>query len=103
MKTGLIIAAVTVLSIAGTAVKAQNPNSLRDEDRRIRQGVRSGQLTPIEAARLKAQEARIRQEAIRYKMNDGRIGPLERADLRRDQRRLDRNIYRQKHDCQRRF
>lgn len=102
MKTRLFIASA-ILCIISVSASAQNGNrSLRDENRRIKGGVVSGQLTAAEAARLKAQEASIRREAIRYKTNDGRIGPRERADLRRDQKRLDRNICRQKHDRQRR-
>ena len=85
------------------SASAQNNRSLKDENQRIRQGVRSGELTPRETARLEREKAHLRREAIRYRANDGHIGPRERADLRRDNRRLDRSIYRQKHDRQRRF
>ncbi|MEO7767551.1 MAG: hypothetical protein ABIS01_09000 [Ferruginibacter sp.] len=103
MKLKFIITAVALLSISAINVSAQNGRSLRDENQHIRQGMRSGQLTHRETARLSAQKNHLRREAIRYKANDGHIGPRERADLRRDNRRLDRNIYRQKHDRQRRY
>jgi len=103
MKTRFIIAFVALLSVSAISATAQNNRSLQDEQQRIQQGVQSGQLTHREAARLNAQKAQLRNEAIRYKANDGRIGPRERADLRKDNRRLNRNICFQKHDRQKRF
>jgi hypothetical protein len=67
---------------------------------RIAQGVRSGQLTPRETARLERQEGHIRRETRRMKA-DGNFTPAERAKVRRDQNRVSRHIYRQKHDAQR--
>lgn len=103
MKTRFIIAFVALLSVSAISATAQNNRGLQDERQRIHQGVQSGQLTHREAARLNAQKAQLRNEAIRYKANDGRIGPRERADLRRDNKRLNRNICYQKHDRQKRF
>jgi len=103
MKIRFIIAAIAVLSVSAISASAQNNRSLRDENRRIHQGVSNGELTRQEAAKLNMQKANLRNEAIRYKTNDGHISQGERADLRRDNKRLSRNIYRQKHDCQRRF
>lgn len=98
-----IIAAVALLSISAMNVSAQHNRSFRDENQHMRQGMRSGQLTYRETARLNAQKHQLRREAIRYKANDGYISSRERADLRRDNWRLDRNIYQQKHDRQRRY
>jgi hypothetical protein len=103
MKSSRIIIAITLFSFISTSIFAQANNSLRDENRRIKQGVMSGQLTAPEVTMLKIQESKLRAEALRYKCNDGHIGPLERADLRGDNRRLSRNIFRQKHDRQTRF
>ena len=103
MKTRFIIAVATLLSISAINASAQNNRNLIDETQRIHQGVASGQLTALEAAKLNTEKAKLKEEAIRYKVNDGHIGPCERADLRKDNRRLSANIYRQKHDRQRRF
>ena len=103
MKTRFLIAVASLLSLSAFDASAQNNRSLRDESQRIHQGVKSGELTASEAARLNNQKAQLRNEAIRYKANDGRIGPRERDDLRIDNRRLSKNICRQKHDRQRRF
>ena len=102
MNTKLIIALVALFSISTINASAQKNPGLRDENRRIHQGVNNGELTRLEAARLNVQKEQLRNEAIRYKTNDGRIGKCERADLRRDNRGLSKNIYRQKHDRQRR-
>ncbi|MEI7472386.1 MAG: hypothetical protein WCJ85_09015 [Chitinophagaceae bacterium] len=102
MKTKLFFTALFFSMMALNATAQSANRSLKDENRRIRQGVVSGQLTAAETARLKAAEARLKAEALRYKTNDGKIGPRERADLRRDEKRLDRKICQQKHDTQRR-
>ena len=102
MKSKIIFTVVVLLSILTIDASAQNNRSLRDENLRIRQGFRSGELTARETARLNKQMAQLRRESSRYRANDGHIGPRERADLRRDNRRLSRSIYRQKHDWQRR-
>jgi hypothetical protein len=102
MKATFILAITALFSISAINASAQNHRNLQGERQRIHQGVKTGELTRGEAARLKSQKADLRNEAIQYKANDGRIGPRERADLRRDNRRLDRNIYHQKHDLQKR-
>ena len=99
MKTLITIISIILFCTATSSVTAQNGNgSLRDENRRIRQGVASGELTSKETHKLKAQQFQLKKEAYRYKQNDGHIGPRERADLKRDNRQLSRNIYRKKHN-----
>lgn len=66
---------------------------------RIEHGVRSGELTRRETARLAAEQRAIRAEERRYRA-DGTLTPAERADLRRDLDRASRDIHRQKHDAQ---
>lgn len=99
MKTKIFIATMILFAATFTA-SAQSNKTLKDENRHIRQGVRSGELTNRETVRLKKQEAKLKREAVRAKTNDGHIGPVERRKLRRDEKRLDRNIRRQKHDGQ---
>jgi hypothetical protein len=103
MKTIRISIAILLVSLSWMGATAQQRHSLKDENRRIHHGAANGQLTQREVAGLKMQEAHLRNEAMRYKINDGRIDRFERRDLKRDNRRLSRNIYRQKHDCQKRF
>lgn len=66
---------------------------------RIREGIRSGELTRREVWRLRAEQRHILRDERRAKA-DGVVTPRERAHLRREQRRASRDIYRQKHDRQ---
>ena len=96
--------AVCALAAPVTAF-AQNrrPSINRIEHRqqaRIRQGVRSGELTRAEAARLRSEQARIRQQE-RINRADGRgLNLQERRRLNQEQRQAGRHIYRQTHDQQ---
>ncbi|NPV04609.1 MAG: hypothetical protein HPY67_07745 [Syntrophaceae bacterium] len=72
---------------------------MENQERRIDQGVQSGALTPKEAGKLEAEQARIRQAEQRMKA-DGQLTPGERERLRKMQDRSSRHIYRQKHDAQ---
>jgi hypothetical protein len=70
---------------------------------RIAQGVRSGELTRRETARLERQQAALACQKRRMLADGGGLGPVERARLERHQDRLSRHIYRQKHDQQSRL
>lgn len=100
MKRSLVIA-LLALALAATAASA---GTVRQECRearqhaRIAQGVRSGQLTRAETARLLAGQARIDRMQIRARAGDGRIGPRERARIERAQDRQSRVIRRLKHN-----
>lgn len=88
-----------VSAMAGQGRRA--PIGVREhrQQLRIRQGVRNGELTRSEAARLEQQEARIRAQERRAK-RDGRFTPAERVRVQRSLNRTSRQIYRQKHNNQ---
>lgn len=69
----------------------------RRQQRRINQGVKSGQLTAGEAARLKAREAKIQHDK-KVAKSDGTVTPAERRKLRREENRTSRKIYKLKHN-----
>jgi hypothetical protein len=71
----------------------------REQQRRIRQGTRSGQLTRAEAARLEARERKLQADKLKAK-SDGKVTVAERRKLKREENRDSRAIYRQKHDAQ---
>jgi hypothetical protein len=80
---------------------AQGINDRQQNQRaRIRQGVRSGELTRREAGRLQAQQARIRVNEAYARRSGGEFTARERARIQRQQNRSSRHIYRQKHDRQ---
>ncbi len=71
-----------------------------NQQRRIGQGVRSGQLTAGETARLERKETRLNREIRRDRVDGGGLMVKERTKINRQQNRLSRQIYRQKHDGQ---
>ncbi|HTR97002.1 MAG TPA: hypothetical protein VMH61_03790 [Candidatus Acidoferrales bacterium] len=90
--------AMTTVSIA--SAQDSTPRIDRREVRqheRIHQGVRSGELTPGEAARLRAGQRHINRMERRAKAN-GVVTPRERARITRAQDRQSRKIYRLKHN-----
>jgi hypothetical protein len=96
-----LVAALFVLG--ASAVSMAGPRGINRsqylEQRRIKQGIRSGELTRREAVRLEAGLARIRIQE-RFARADGHLSYRERARLNRALSRESRAIYRQKHDGQ---
>jgi hypothetical protein len=98
-----LIALVIAGAIGGTgqAASASTVNEREHAQRhRIARGVRDGELTATEAARLAAQQQAIRAQEARMRADGGGLGPRERARLQRELSRTNRNIYRQTHDRQ---
>ncbi len=94
-----VLAACGVAGAASSSMAESIDRREREQQARIWQGVRSGELSARELARLEAQEARIRAEEARFRRHDdGRLTPRERRDLQRDLNRESRRIYRAKHD-----
>ena len=70
-----------------------------NQQERIEQGLKSGELNTREAARLERQEAVVSHMQARA-LKDGDITPAERARLMAAQNHVSRNIYGEKHDGQ---
>lgn len=73
----------------------------QNQFRRIGQGIRSGELTAAETRRLGKQQARIQKQKRHFK-SDGHFSRQERFKVHKNLNRSSRQIYRQKHDRQRR-
>ena len=71
-----------------------------NQQQRIRQGIRSGELTRHEALRLEREQARIRLAEARARRSGGEFTPRERARIQRELNQSSRHIRRQKHDRQ---
>ncbi len=103
MKTRLLAVGGMMVLIAGNAyAQAETPGidqRQANQERRIDQGIASGQLTPREAGRLDRQQDRIDRMENKAKA-DGVVTAKERARLHAAQDRASRNIARQKHDRQ---
>ena len=69
----------------------------KNQRARIRQGVRSGELTKGEAKNLRQEQKTIQAEKKIAKA-DGKVTPAEREQIRRDQNKASKDIYRRKHN-----
>jgi hypothetical protein len=69
-------------------------------DRRIDQGVRSGELTRPEAHRLRSELNSLERLEADYRRSGGGLSPDERRDLDRRFDQLSAQVYAQKHDGQ---
>ena len=98
MKLSLV--ATAFLALSGTVAMAQNINLRKDNQQdRIAQGVRSGQLTAGETRNLEGREASInREEHAMRRADDGRLTAGDRAALTCRQNRVSSSIYRDKHN-----
>jgi hypothetical protein len=105
MKIQTLIAAAA-LTLSG-AVFAQTTTTVTpridkrqaNQEKRIDQGAASGTLTPLEAARMDAAQAR--NDAVEAKVkSDGTVTGKERARLVHREAKTSKKIFRQKHDAQ---
>lgn len=100
-KTVLTIgSAAMLIATAAYAAPTDDPGIQKREqnqEKRIDQGVKSGQLTPGEAGRAERQQAKIQQDEARMK-SDGKLTKKERRKLTREQNRASKNIYQKKHN-----
>ncbi len=98
--------AMTGIGMAQVQVKQQQTKRTpvinhrqKIQQKRIKQGVKSGKLTKGEARRLERQQARIQRTKRRDKMmNGGKLTPKEKAHVTRMQNRASKHIYRAKHN-----
>lgn len=99
MKTTML--AVLVGMVLSGAAFAQSVDQRADNlQHRINQGVKSGELTLPEAARLQRRENHLRREIARDKADGRGLTVRERAKIQRQENRLSRSVYVQKHDRQ---
>jgi len=92
---------MTLLLAATPAIAGSIGQRQVNQQKRIHQGVRSGELTRREARCLEKQQLRIRHEKHDAR-RDGVITRRERARIHHHQNRASRHLFRQKHDGQHR-
>jgi hypothetical protein len=68
-----------------------------NQQARIKQGVKSGELTKGETVRLEKEQAKIQRDKKAAKA-DGRVTPRERQKIRAEQNKASRDIKRLKHN-----
>lgn len=100
-----IIAATLVIALDGFAADRPHDPGVNTRQHhqkdRIKQGVKSGELTKDEAKQLNQERREIRKEEHDYKA-DGKLTPAERKDLHQDMNQLSKDIHEQKHDGEKR-
>ncbi len=93
------LAAALALPAAAQTATPRVDQRQANQEKRIEQGVASGQLNARETARLEAGQAKV--QAIEDKAKaDGKVTKKERAHLHRAQAKQSRHIAKQKHDRQ---
>lgn len=102
MKKAVVL--ITLLAIGALSVSAQSatPRVAKrqvQQQARIKEGVKSGELTRREARKLERQQAKIAVDKAKAK-SDGVVMPAERRKLTREQNRASKRIYHEKHDAQ---
>ncbi len=95
MKKVFLVAAVlfAVVTVNAQATKQVSKN----QHQRIKQGVKSGELTKHETKKLVAEQKDIRQDKKDARA-DGVVTKDERKDIRKDERKASADIYRKKHN-----
>lgn len=93
-----VVAPITAPAQTKTPVVKERQENQHD---RIKEGVKDDDLTRREAAKLKAEQAKIQGEKEAAKA-DGKVTAAERAKIQRDQNKASRHIAKQKHDAQER-
>jgi hypothetical protein len=90
---------VTGLAVTGFTAQEIKERKENQQDR-IAQGVKSGQLTPGETAKLETKEAKLNKE-IRHdrKQNGGNLTNNEKKQVDRQQNKLSKQIYNDKHNA----
>ena len=87
---------------ANTAHYGNNAVGQRRENQqdRIAQGIKSGQLTPKETSRLEKQQQGInKQVATDRKANGGTLNASQKKQINKSQNQASRNIYQKKHNA----
>jgi hypothetical protein len=105
------IALIAALALTPAALLAQNPTPTPgkndyninqrkgDQQQRIGNGVKSGQLTAGETSRLEHQEAGINHEERGMRAQDnGHLTKQDRSTIHKQQNQESRRIYRDKHN-----
>ncbi len=72
----------------------------REQQQRIGQGIKSGSLTPGEAANLENKESKLNKEEHNDRAaNGGKLTPDEKAKINHQQNKLSKKIYKDKHNA----
>ena len=95
--TGAVVISLHSLTFAAPGETPNLDKRQTNQQKRIQQGVKSGQLTPEESARLNNQQERI-QKAEDAAKSDGKVTRQEQNKLKNMQENASKDIYNKKHN-----
>ena len=104
MRIGLTaFAAGLATCMIAAAANAQNTANVVQRDvnqqNRIEQGLKSGELTTKEAGKLEREESRV-DKMESNALKDGKMTDVEKQRIERAQNKVSKDIYQEKHDAQ---
>ncbi len=101
--SAILLFSLTSIALAQDGNPANNTPNINkrqhNQQKRINQGVKSGELTRREAHRARTEQAAVQAEKKVAKA-DGVVTKRERRAIQHDQNRASKDIYKQKHDGQ---
>ncbi len=97
MKTKFFLIAAILFGMDISSANAQLRKHSQHQKHRIRQGVKSGELTKKETKNLIEERKEIHQD-VKLAKSDGKITPNERKIIRKEKRQQSHAIYRKKHN-----
>jgi uncharacterized membrane protein YebE (DUF533 family) len=101
-RTSTLLVAVLVAFALPVLAQPNTPNidqRQANQQQRIDQGVKSGELTGKEAARLEKGQERVQNMETKAKA-DGKVTPKERERIENAQNKESKKIHKEKHDRQ---
>lgn len=97
MKAKFLVAISLVLGLGINSANAQIKHRAQNQHQRIRQGVKSGELTKREAQDLREDHKDLHQD-VKLAKSDGKVTAGERKIIKKEERKDSREIYRKKHN-----
>ncbi len=94
-----ITAALLTVSVQADEPEGKIQQRKENQQARIAQGVKSGQLTAGETGRLETREANVNKEIRTDRAaNGGKLTGAEKQQVNRQQNRMSKSIYKDKHN-----
>lgn len=98
--TTLAIAVSAAISASATAqTSASETQRNINQQTRIEEGLKSGELSTREAARLEQQQSKVNRDQARA-LQDGKLTAAEKAKIQTEQNKVSQNIKQEKSDAQ---
>ena len=97
MNAKFLFASFIICALGISSANAQIRKTAKHQHSRIRQGVKSGELTKAETKNVVKDQKEIRKE-VKDAKADGAVTGEEKKEIRQDQNQASRKIFRKKHN-----